>query len=74
MSQEEFLSFLSELVKINDREAKKRFAMNFLDAMSAKYGGQFELNGVLDELVDLLSRLEVGKGVDLQDGGPKDGD
>lgn len=74
MSQEEFLNFLLELLKLGDPEAKKQFAMSFLNAMNEKYGGQFALNGVHDELIGLLSRLEVGKGIDLQGGGSKDGD
>ena len=74
MSMEEFFDFLLELLKLGDPEAKKQFAMSFLNAMNDKYGGQFALNGVHDELIDLLSRLEVGKDVDLQDEGSKDGD
>ena len=74
MTPEDWLDFLSKLVKLTSHEEKKRFAMSFLNDMNVKYGGQFALNGVHDELIALLARLEVGKSIDLQDGGSKDGD
>lgn len=56
MTPNEFNSFLFKLANSTN---KKATAEEFYKQMVEKYGNQFDTNGLIDELIDILNYLKV---------------
>lgn len=58
MTEDEHNEFLAGLAKCTNMADKKRFANDFYRKMIEKYGNQFEPNGFIDDLIDVLNTLK----------------
>lgn len=58
MTQEEFLSFLRGLYDYRTKEDKQKYAEQFYEKMFNKYNNQFDSNGYIEELIEVLKNLQ----------------
>lgn len=56
MTPNEFNSFLFKLANSTNKKATTE---EFYKQMVEKYGNQFDTNGLIDELIDILNYLKV---------------
>lgn len=58
MTQKEFLNFLQELYSYSTTEERLKFTETFYKTMFTKYNNQFDSNGYIDELIEVLQNLK----------------
>ena len=58
MTQKEFLNFLQELYSYSTTEERLKFTETFYKKMFTKYNNQFDSNGYIDELIEVLQNLK----------------
>lgn len=58
MTEQEILIFLQELYSFSTAEERRVFADSFYKTMLEKYNNQFDPNGYIDELIDVLKNLK----------------
>ena len=58
MTQMEFSNFLQELYSYSTTEERLKFTETFYNTMFTKYNNQFDSNGYIDELIEVLQNLK----------------
>lgn len=61
MTREEFIKFLQDMYNYEKVEEREKFAEDFFSKMLAKYNNQFDTNGYIEELIELLNKFKDKK-------------